>query len=91
MIALVLDLVTVAPLGLRIFARELAVGANSLDVDLVGLKMEAFLETLLPPSSSLILLLPLFVPSAAVPASSSQGTRLVDTDEREMPTPSFIA
>jgi hypothetical protein len=94
MIALVLDLVTVAPLGLRIFARELAVGANSLDVDLVGLKMEAFLETLLPPlppSSLLILLLPLFVPSAAVPASSSQGTRLVDADEREMPTPSFIA
>lgn len=95
MIALVLDLVTVgSPVGLRIFARELAVGANSLDVDLVGLKMEAFLETLLPPLPPLslsILLLPPLVPSATVPANSSQGARLVDADEREMPTPSFMA
>jgi len=58
MMVLVLDLVTM--LELRIFARELAVGANNL----VGLKMDALLRL-----SSLLflsLLLLLLVPSAAV-------------------------
>jgi hypothetical protein len=88
MIALVLDLVTVAgPAVLRIFARELAVGANSLDVDLVGLKMDA----LLPLLPLLILLLPPLVPSAAIPENSSRGTRLVDADERKVPALSFMA
>jgi hypothetical protein len=59
MIALVLDLETV--LGPRIFPKELAVGANSLDVVLVGLKMDPFL------------LLLLLIPSVAVPATP--GTR----------------
>lgn len=62
MIVLVLDLETVP--GPRIFPRELAVGANSLDVVLDGLKMDALL--LLP-------FLFLFVPSAAIPATP--GTR----------------
>ena len=63
---LVLDLLTPVVAGPaavrpRIFARELAVGANSLDVVLLGLKMEA-------------LLLPLPAPSAAVvPVLSSKG------------------
>jgi len=88
MIALVLDLaVTVArpgpgasAVGLRIFARELAVGANSLDVVPVRLKTDALL----------LLLLPLLIPPAAIPANSSQGTRRVDVDEREAPTLSFL-
>ncbi len=67
MIVLVLDLLTPVVAGpaavrLRIFARELAVGANSLDVVLLGLKMEA------------LLLLPLPAPSGAVvPVLSSKG------------------
>lgn len=87
--ALVFDLATgawprVSALGLRIFARELAVGANSLDVVLVGLKMDALLPRL---TFALVLLLLLLLP--LVPASSSLGTRLVDV-EREMPTLSFM-
>jgi hypothetical protein len=54
MIVLVLDLLTTpvvvvarpAAVELRIFARELAVGANSLDVVLLGLKMEAAVPVL---------------------------------------------
>jgi hypothetical protein len=71
MIVLVLDLDTV--LAPRIFARELAVGANSLDVVPVGLKMDALLRssTLL-----LLLLLLLLAPSAAV--STTPGTRPVE-------------
>jgi hypothetical protein len=64
MIVLVLDLEKVP--GPRIFPRELAVGANSLDVALLGLKMDALLP----------LLLLLLLPSAAVPATP--GTRAVD-------------
>lgn len=89
MMALVLDLAMAggpgaSPVVLRVFARELAVGANSLDVVLVGLKMEALLL--------LVVLLPLLllVPSAAIPANSSQGTRAVDVDEREAPTLFFM-
>lgn len=89
--ALVLDLAAPAgprlsALGPRIFARELAVGAKSLDVVLVGLKMDALLPRLA--LVLLLLLLPL-VPAAAIPASSSLGARLVDV-EREMPTLSFM-
>lgn len=83
MIVLVLDLETV-PVP-RIFPRELAVGANSLDMVLDGLKMDALLRLL----SLLLLLLPLLlVPSAAVPATP--GTRPVDVDEREAPLVSFV-
>jgi hypothetical protein len=60
-IMLVLDLEKVP--GPRVFPRELAVGANSLDVVLVGLKMDALLP----------LLLLLLEPSAVVLASP--GTR----------------
>jgi hypothetical protein len=80
MIVLVLDLETVP--GPRIFPRELAVGANSLDVVLVGLKIDALLRL-----SSLLLLL-LLVLSAAVPVTP--GTRPVDVDERETPLISFV-
>ena len=81
MIALVLDLAAAegpraSPVVLRVFARELAVGANSLDVVLVGLKMDAL---------SLLL-----VPSAAIPVNSSQGTPPVDVAEREAPALSFM-
>ena len=76
MIVPVLDLV----LWPRIFAMELAVGANSLDVVLDGLKMDALLRL-----SSLLLLLE---PSAAVPAAP--GTRPVNVDEREAPLVSFV-
>ena len=69
---LVLDLEMVP--GPRIFPRELAVGANSLDVVLDGLKMDALLLPLL-----------LLVPSAAVPATPS--TRPVDV---EAPLVSFV-
>jgi hypothetical protein len=84
MIVLVLDLDAV--LAPRILARELAVGANSLDVVPVpvGLKMDAFLRL----SSLVLLLLLLFlVPSAAVPATP--GTRPVNV-EREAPLVSFV-
>jgi len=64
---------------------ELAVGANSLDVVPVGLKMDALLRL---SSLVLLLLLLLLVPSAAVPATP--GTRLVDVDEREAPLVSFV-
>jgi hypothetical protein len=74
MIVLVLDLETV--LEPRIFAMELAVGANSLDVVLVGLKMDTLLRLLLPL---------LLVPSAAVLATP--GTRPVDV---EAPLVSFV-
>ena len=78
-IVLVLDLETV--LGPRTFAMELAVGANSLEVTLVGLKMDTFLSLLL------LLLLLLLVPSATVPATSG---RPVNVDEREAPPVSFV-
>jgi len=61
MMVLVLDLVTM--LELRIFARELAVGANNLVEILVGLKMDALLRL---SSLLFLLLLLLLVPSAAV-------------------------
>ena len=54
MIVLVLDLERVP--GPRFFARELAVGANSLDVALVGLKMDALLPL---PSLPLLLFVPM--------------------------------
>ena len=68
---LVLDLLIVAvtaadpgtAAGLRVFARELAVGANSRDVVLLGLKME------------ILLLLLLLASSAAIPVLSSEGAR----------------
>jgi len=69
MMMLVLDLETV--LGPRILARELAVGANSLDVVPVGLKMDALSRL-----SSLPPLLLLVLPPAPVPATP--GTRPVD-------------
>jgi hypothetical protein len=69
MIVLVLDLETV--LEPRIFARELAVGANSLDVVLDGLKMDALLRL---SSLLLLLLLMLLVPSAAVPVDDAALT-----------------
>ena len=83
MMVLVLDLEMVVPWP-RIFAMELAVGANSLDVALDGLKMDALLRL----SSLPLLLLLLLVPSAAVPATP--GTRLVKVDEREAPLVSFV-
>ena len=88
MIVLVLDLGTVP--WPRILAMELAVGANSLDVALDGLKMDALLRL-----SSLLLMLPLLlllVPSGAVPATPGPlpGTRLVNVDEREAPLVSFV-
>jgi len=93
MMVLVLDLAVavavavVVVLELRIFARELAVGANSLDVILVGLKM----DTLLFLFSLLLLLLSLLVSSAAISAAAGpQGTRLVDVNEREVPAPPFV-
>jgi hypothetical protein len=61
----------------RIFAVELAVGANSLDVVLDGLKMEVLLRL-----SSLLLF------STAVPATL--GTRPVNVDEREAPPVSLV-
>jgi hypothetical protein len=76
MIVLVLELEMV--LWPRIFAVELAVGANSLDVVLDGLKMEALFRL-----SSLLLF------SAAVPATL--GTRPVDVDEREAPLVSLVS
>jgi hypothetical protein len=71
MMVLVLDFLMVAvaapepgtAAGLRIFARELAVGANNRDVVLLGLKMEA------------LLLLPLPASSAAISVLSSEGAR----------------
>ena len=84
MIVLVLDLERVVPWP-RIFAMELAVGANSLDVALDGLKMDALLRL---SSLPLLLLLLLLVPSAAV--SVTPGTRLVKVDEREAPLVSFV-
>jgi len=73
-IVLVLDLETVP--GPRAFAMELAVGANSLEVILVGLKMEALLPLL---------------PSAGVPATPGpSGTRPVNVDEREGPLLYFV-
>lgn len=60
MIAPVLDVLTdagPAPAVLRTFARELAVGANSLDVARLGLKMEVLL----------------LATPADVPAPSSEG------------------
>jgi hypothetical protein len=81
MMVLVLDLDMVP--GPRIFPRELAVGANSLDVVLDGLKMDALLR--LSSLLLLLLLLPLLVPSAAVPATP--GTRPVDV---EAPLVSFV-
>lgn len=76
MMALVLDLEMV-PAPPRIFPRELAVGANSLDVVLDGLKMDALLR--LSSLPLLLLLLPLLVPSAAVPAATP-STRPVDVE-----------
>jgi hypothetical protein len=64
---------------------ELAVGANSLDVVLDGLKMDALLRL---SSLLFLLLLLLLVPSAAVPATP--GTRPVNVDEREAPLVSFV-
>ena len=86
--ALILDLAAaagprVSALGLRVFARELAVGAKSLDVDLVGLKMDALLPRL---ALALALLL---LPVAVTSANPSPSTRPVDV-ERETPTPSFM-
>jgi hypothetical protein len=83
MIVLILDLEAV--LAPRIFPRELAVGANSLDVVPLGLKMDALLRLL---SLLLLLLLLLLAPSAAVPATP--GSRPVDVDEREAPLVSFV-
>jgi hypothetical protein len=90
MIVLVLDLAVAVVLELRIFARELAVGANNLDVVLVGLKMDALL--LLLSLLLLLLLLLSLVSSAAISAAAglSPGTRLVDVNEREVPTPPFV-
>jgi hypothetical protein len=87
MIVLVLDLEMVE-LWPRIFAMELAVGANSLDVALDGLKMDALLRLSSLPLLLLLLLLLLLVPSAVVPATP--GTRLVNVDEREAPLVSFV-
>lgn len=63
----VLDLVeaALAPVAPRIFARELAVGANSLDVVPLGLKMEALSSSSLP-LPLLFLLLLLLLAAAAV-------------------------
>lgn len=80
-IVLVLDLETVP--GPRAFAMELAVGANSLEVILVGLKMEALLRL-----SSLLFLLPLPLLVPATPGPS--GTRPVNVDEREGPLLYFV-
>ena len=86
--ALILDLAAaagprVSALGLRVFARELAVGAKSLDVDLVGLKMDALLPRL---ALALALLL---LPAAVTSPNPSPGTRPVDVG-RETPTPSLM-
>ena len=75
-IVFVLDLETV--LGPRTFAMELAVGANSLEVTLVGLKMDTLLSLLL------LLLLLLLVHSATVLATPGRPV-----DERELPV-SFV-
>ena len=87
--ALILDLAAaagprVSALGLRVFARELAVGAKSLDVDLVGLKMDALL-----PRLALALALSL-LPVAVASANPSPGMRPADVEGRETPIPSFM-
>lgn len=79
---LVLDFLTVvgAVAGLRIFARELAVGANNLDVVLLGLKMEALLLPLpLAPSAAAVL--------ALVEGASMAGFVLGRTLRRELVDP----